>query len=84
MVKYFSLFLLCIPFGIYHRRFRSLLFRLPNRGGIVLSGLPGVCLPSVYHHRFRSPSFVQATEPWRYRIFWVRSVCTPFTTTDSV
>ena len=21
--------------------------------------------------------FVQATEPWRYRIFWIRSACTP-------
>ena len=36
-------------------------FRLPNRGDIVPSGVFGVCLPSVYHHRFRSPSFVQAT-----------------------
>ena len=43
-------------------------FRLPNRGDIVPSGVFGVCLPSVYHHRFRSLSFVQAT----------------FTTTDSV
>ena len=41
-----------------------------------------VCLVCV---RFRSPSFVQAAEPWRYRIFWVRSACTPpFTTADSV
>ena len=57
------------------RRFLS--FRLPNRGDIVPSGVFGVCLPSVYHRRFRSPPFVQATEPWRYRIFWVRSACTP-------
>ena len=59
---FFVLGVLCMPFGIYHRRFRRFLsFRLPNRGGIVLSGLLGVCVPSVYHHRFRSPSFVQAT-----------------------
>ena len=44
-----------------------------------------VFLLSVYHHRFRSPSFVQVTEPWRYRIFWVRSACTPpSATADSV
>ena len=29
--------------------------------------------------------FVQATEPWRYRIFWIRSACTPpSATADSV
>ena len=31
----------------------------------------------LYHHRFRSPHFVKATEPWRYRTFWVHSACTP-------
>ena len=40
---------------------RFLSFRLPNRGDIVPSGLLGVRLPSVYHPRFRSPSFVQVT-----------------------
>ena len=43
---------------------RFLSFRLPNRGDIVPSGVFGVFLPSVYHRRFRSPSFVQATEQW--------------------
>ena len=51
-------------------------FRLRNRGDIVPSGVFGVCLLS-YHHRFRSPPFVQATEPCRYSTYWVRSACTP-------
>ena len=83
--KVFVLGVLCMHFGISHSSFRPLPFRLPNRGDIVPSGVFVVCLPSVYHHRFRSPSFVQATEPWGYRIFWVFSMCTPpSTTADSV
>ena len=40
---------------------RLLSFRLPNRGDIVLAGIFGVCLSSLYGHRFRSPPFVHAT-----------------------
>ena len=39
-----------------------------------------VCLVCVFllcHHRFRSPPFVQATEPWRFSFFFVRTACTP-------
>ena len=36
--------MLCTSFGIYSHRFRSLPFRLPNRGNIVLSDLLGVCV----------------------------------------
>ena len=51
-----------MPFGsITAASERFLSFRLPNRGDIVPSGVIGVCLPSVYRHGFRSPSFVQAT-----------------------
>ena len=63
MVKnVFVLGVLCMPFGsITAASGRFLSFRLPNRGGIVISGLLGVRLLSVYHHLFRSPSFVQTT-----------------------
>ena len=56
---------------------RLLSFRLPNHGDSVPSGVLGVCFPSLCHHRFRTPLFVQATEPWRFSIFWIRSACTP-------
>ena len=68
-----------MPFRIYHcRSGRLLSFRLPDRGDTVPPRVRGVCFPYLCHHRFRSPPFVQATKPWRFSIFWVRSACIPF------
>ena len=54
-------FELCLLGSVTAASGRFLSFRLPNRGDIVPSGAFSVCVSSDYHHRSRSPSFVQAT-----------------------